>query len=294
MLEQLDTLMRALGAWGYPGLGLAALVEYLFPPFPGDTLVVLGGAWAGRGEHSLWGALVALTLGSLVGMSLTWRLGRGLAGRLKTAPESARVLGLPVGQIRKTQTLMREKGGWLLLFNRFLPSFRSVLFVAAGASEVPLGRTLLLGGVSSLAFNALLLGAGAGGGRQRRGHRRLPPHLPHRQRDGHRAGGAGVARPFPLAARVRHSRSHEVVRAPGSCCSRCWRAVAASRARWSRSSWGCACSRAELDFGRALEGTTRKVETLTLTAATRAAISVGLSTDAPFDVAHRDGGARRR
>lgn len=41
---------------------------------------------------------------------------------------------------------------------------------------------------------------------------------------------------------------------------------------------------AELDFGRVLEGAT-KVESVTLTAATRAAISVQLSTDAPFSVA---------
>ena len=70
------------------------------------------------------------------------------------------MLGLQVGQIRRTQALMRERGGWLLVTNRFLPSFRSVLFVAAGAAGVPLWRTLLLGTVSAALFNALLLGAG--------------------------------------------------------------------------------------------------------------------------------------
>lgn len=40
---------------------------------------------------------------------------------------------------------------------------------------------------------------------------------------------------------------------------------------------------AEIDFGRVLEGTT-KVEMVTLTAATRAPITVGLDTDAPFEV----------
>lgn len=40
---------------------------------------------------------------------------------------------------------------------------------------------------------------------------------------------------------------------------------------------------AEIDFGRVLEGST-KVELVTLTAATRAPITVGLDTDAPFEV----------
>lgn len=160
MPADFEAFIQLLGAWGYPGLGVAALIEYLFPPFPGDTLAVLGGAWAGREGRSVVLVHLALTAGSVVGMALTWRLGRSLAGKLRHAPEGSRVLGLPVGQVRRAQTLMRERGGWLLVANRFLPSFRSVLFVAAGAADVPLGRTLALGTISAVLFNALLVGVG--------------------------------------------------------------------------------------------------------------------------------------
>jgi membrane protein DedA with SNARE-associated domain len=155
-----DAFIQTLGAWGYPGLGLAALIEYVFPPFPGDTVVVLGGAWAEREYRSLLLVELVLTLGSVAGMALTWRLGRSLSERIRLAPEGSRLLGLQVGQIRKTQALMRDRGGWLLLANRFLPSFRSVLFVAAGAADVPLWRTLALGTVSAVLFNTLLLAVG--------------------------------------------------------------------------------------------------------------------------------------
>lgn len=155
-----DAFVQLLGAWGYPGLGLAAFIEYVFPPFPGDTVVVLGGAWAAREYRSLVLVYLVLTLGSVGGMGLTWRLGRSLAGKIRLAPEGSRLLGLKVGQIRRAQTLMRERGGWLLVANRFLPSFRSVLFVAAGAADVPLWRTLVLGTVSASIFNALLLAVG--------------------------------------------------------------------------------------------------------------------------------------
>lgn len=155
-----DAFIQTLGAWGYPGLGLAALIEYVFPPFPGDTVVVLGGAWAEREYRSLVLVQLVLAVGSVIGMTLTWRLGRSLAERIRVAPEGSRLLGLKVGQIRQAQTLMRSRGGWLLLANRFLPSFRSVLFVAAGASDVPLWRTLALGTVSAVAFNTVLLSVG--------------------------------------------------------------------------------------------------------------------------------------
>ncbi len=160
MPENVDAFAELLGAWGYPSLALAAFIEYVFPPFPGDTLVVLGGAWASREDRSIALVHLLLTLGSVLGMAATWLLGKGLAGRIRLAPEGSRVLGLEVGQIRKAQTLMRARGGWLLIANRFLPSFRAVLFVAAGASDVPLGRTLLLGTISAAGFNAVLLAAG--------------------------------------------------------------------------------------------------------------------------------------
>ncbi len=160
MQQDLDQLMEILGAWGYLALGAAALVEYLFPPFPGDTVALLGGAWAARDERSIILVHLILTLGSAVGIAITWRLGRALASRISLAPPGSRLLGLEVGQIHRAQRLMREKGDWVLLSNRFLPSFRSVLFVAAGAAEVPLWRALALGLVSAAVFNGILLAVG--------------------------------------------------------------------------------------------------------------------------------------
>lgn len=160
MQEELDQLMQLLGAWGYAGLGVAALIEYVFPPFPGDTVALLGGAWAARDDRSVLLVHLVLTLGSAVGIALTWRVGRALASRISRAPEGARLLGLEVARIQRAQRLMREKGDWVLLSNRFLPTFRSVLFLAAGAAEVPLWRALALGMVSAAVFNGILLAMG--------------------------------------------------------------------------------------------------------------------------------------
>jgi membrane protein DedA with SNARE-associated domain len=41
-----------------------------------------------------------------------------------------------------------------------MPGIRAFLFVAAGASRLPVLRTVLLGGLSALIWNALLLAAG--------------------------------------------------------------------------------------------------------------------------------------
>lgn len=161
MLEAFDAFTRGLGEWGVLALGVAALIEYLFPPFPGDTVTLLGGAYAARGDHALWLVLAMLMLFSEAGMVITWRVGVALGHKLDAAREGPLLFGITHERLRQGQQLMRTRGTWVLLFNRFLPSFRAILFVAAGASGTSLRRTLALGSVSALAWNTLLLGVGA-------------------------------------------------------------------------------------------------------------------------------------
>lgn len=161
MLEAFDALVRELGPWGVVLFGVAALLEYVFPPFPGDTVTLLGGAYASRGEHPLWLVLVVLMGFSVAGMALTWVVGRSLGKRLDAAKEGPLVFGLTHEQLRRAQVTMRERGEWVLVLNRFMPSFRAMVFVAAGASGTPLPRVLLLGSVSALAWNALLIFVGS-------------------------------------------------------------------------------------------------------------------------------------
>jgi membrane protein DedA with SNARE-associated domain len=161
MLEAFDALVRSVGPWGALLLGVAALLEYVVPPFPGDTVTLLGGAYVARGEHPLVLVLGALVLFSLVGMAATWRLGRALGHRVDAAKDGPLAFGLTHEQVRRAQALMRTRGDWVLVLNRFMPSFRAVVFVAAGASGVPLPRVLALGSASALAWNGLLLVVGA-------------------------------------------------------------------------------------------------------------------------------------
>jgi membrane protein DedA with SNARE-associated domain len=161
MLEAFDALVRELGAWGVLLLGVAALLEYVFPPFPGDTVTLLGGAYAERGEHPVWLVLASLMVFSVGGMTAMWAVGRAIGHKLDAAKEGPLFFGITHAQVRRAQALMRERGDWVLVLNRFMPSFRAMVFVAAGASGTPLPRVLALGSLSALGWNALLVGVGA-------------------------------------------------------------------------------------------------------------------------------------
>jgi membrane protein DedA with SNARE-associated domain len=136
-----------------------SLVEYLFPPFPGDTLVLLGAWYAVHGELSWPLTFLSVTLGAVAGAWIDYRVGAALGRRLDRSAE--RRSPLTADRLHRVEQGYRRHGAWFLVANRFLPGVRAFLFVAAGASGMPLGRVLLYGGVSAALWNALLLVAGA-------------------------------------------------------------------------------------------------------------------------------------
>ena len=166
LMELADGWIQNIGSWGYALLVAAALVEYIFPPFPGDSLIALGGVWAWRTSQSWLGVWGAVTLGNALGIGLQHRIGFALAQRIQGSrsgwiTEKLVAWGLSEERIAAMQERMRKRGVALLLINRFLPSLRALVFLAAGASGLSFKKTLGWGVVGSLAWSAFILGIGA-------------------------------------------------------------------------------------------------------------------------------------
>jgi membrane-associated protein len=159
LTSALVRVVVATGPWAPLLLFGAAFIEYVFPPFPGDLLVVLGAWYAVHGELSWPAVYGAVTAGAVAGAWVDHRVGVWVGDRLEHSPLAARFLSHD--QLARFEAAYRRWGSWLLLLNRFLPGVRGILFLAAGASGIPLGRTLLLGGISATVWNGLLLAAGA-------------------------------------------------------------------------------------------------------------------------------------
>jgi len=160
MVAWLDSLISAVGPAAFLVLAIAAAVEYVFPPFPGDTVVLLGGIYAARGQKPWALVLLVITLGSVVGAAVNYAIGRWIEARLERRLERRTFLGISLEQLLAVEQRMRRRGFLLLLVNRFIPGIRALFFVAAGMASMPLWRVLALGAVSQLAHGALLIGAG--------------------------------------------------------------------------------------------------------------------------------------
>jgi membrane-associated protein len=140
-------------------LFLGSLIEYVFPPFPGDTLVVLGAWYAVNGAISWPVAFLAVTGGAVLGAFIDYRVGVALGAALERG--AARRSPITLEHVRRIEAGYARWGEWFLLANRFLPGIRAFLFVGAGAARLPVRKVLLWGGVAAAAWNALLLLVGA-------------------------------------------------------------------------------------------------------------------------------------
>ncbi len=136
-------------------LGLASLLEHLFPPFPGD-LGLLAGAWVVQVKG--WSPLLPFLgglAGSVLGSALTLLLGRWVENLGKRAKEGGRMARLHA-KGEPFRRAIRKHGLLLVLVSRFIPIGRPLILLAAGASDVRFGPALLVASLSSFAWNLCL------------------------------------------------------------------------------------------------------------------------------------------
>jgi len=143
-------------------LGLSSLLEYVFPPFPGDTVTLFGAFLVTRYGWNLPLVFAVTLLGSGLGAMIDFTLGvwmgrRYAAGRFLAAPAARR-------RVEQVTASFRRYGEAFIALNRFLPAVRAVFFLAAGMAGLRPGRVLIFSLISAALWNAVILGVGYGVG----------------------------------------------------------------------------------------------------------------------------------
>ncbi len=164
--ELVAEYVNGAGPWLFPLLGLASLVEYLFPPFPGDTVVFAGATFAAGDPAAMVGVWTACLVGSVAGSVLDYLFGVWVAERLEHPRHGAYWRRwVPPEKLARLEAQYLRWGPWLIVANRFVPVSRAFFFVFAGMSRMGLLKTTLLGAVSAAAWNLLVIAAGHALGR---------------------------------------------------------------------------------------------------------------------------------
>jgi undecaprenyl-diphosphatase len=143
MLDKVIDFLRPYleAPWGYVIVGSATFLENSIGAgviVPGETLVIIGGVYAGLGD--LWlpvvaaVAVVGAVAGDNVGYWIGRRFGRGFLER------HGRRLFVTPERLEATERYYRRHGGKTVFLGRFIPVVRSVGFIVAGVSHMPWKR----------------------------------------------------------------------------------------------------------------------------------------------------------
>ncbi|MBI2337103.1 MAG: DedA family protein [Deltaproteobacteria bacterium] len=139
--------------WIYLILFFAGVLEYIFPPFPGDSIILFGAFLAAKGVINIHYAFAVTTLGFISGLSLLYWFGLK-KGRQFFMKRNTRFFSIKT--LTKTE-LHFQKYGWLLIVvHRFLFSLRMIVILLAGIGQLPFKRMLAFSMVSLMLWNVLL------------------------------------------------------------------------------------------------------------------------------------------
>lgn len=151
-------VMDLVQSGGYLGIVFLMFIENVFPPIPSELIMPLAGFLASSDKLSLFGVIVAGTIGSVLGSLPLYYLGRKLGEkRLKQfADRHGRWLTLCGRDIERAKRWFDRHGGITVLFCRLVPGLRSLIAFPAGIARMNLPLFLFYTTIGSALWTALL------------------------------------------------------------------------------------------------------------------------------------------
>lgn len=149
-------------------LVVSTMTENLFPPWPGDTLVVFAGVLVARDVITLPGAVLSTLVGNMIGAWIMYVAGERLlllarAMHAGMRPGYARRLLEDVVSedgLSRAHAWFERWGLWFVLVSRFSAGVRFFVSIVAGISRMNVMSFSLAFAIGVLSWNLLLLSGG--------------------------------------------------------------------------------------------------------------------------------------
>ena len=159
MLESLFSFIEQAPGWlVFLTVFLASYIENIFPPIPGDTILLFGAYLVGRGDLSFRMAMATTLLGSVLGFMTLYvagyKYGRGFM-------YSKQQTWFSPNSLERVEHLFDKWGYGVVLINRFLAGLRSVVGLFSGVGKLKPWKVIVLSTISSLFWNGALIWMGS-------------------------------------------------------------------------------------------------------------------------------------
>jgi membrane protein DedA with SNARE-associated domain len=147
---------------GLIGAALIIAIEVVIPPIPSEAILLLTGFNVALGRFGFVEAIVATTIGSLIGASLLYLLGRIFTQeRLEQLVQKwGKYVGLHLKDLKKTLTWFERHGALLVLFGRMFPIVRSLVSIPAGLVKMGIAKFYIFSTIGIVIWNTLWITIG--------------------------------------------------------------------------------------------------------------------------------------
>ena len=149
--------------YGYIGIFLLIMVENLFPPIPSEVILTFGGFMTTQTDLTVWGVVIASTLGSLAGAIVLYTICAmvGITRIERFVDKWGKWLRLTSSDIRKANRWFEKYDVWTVFLCRFVPLIRSLISLPAGLAKMNFFIFILLTTLGTLIWNLVLVKVGA-------------------------------------------------------------------------------------------------------------------------------------
>jgi len=157
-----------ISQYGYLAIAVLITIENVFPPIPSELILTFAGFVTYSTELSVVGAIIAATIGAVLGAAILYWIGTYLdMDRLERLVNSrlGKLLRLRLSDFKKAEAHFVKHGRAAVFFGRFVPIVRSLISVPAGMTKMPFGTFLLYTTLGTLTWNTVLVSLGHIAGR---------------------------------------------------------------------------------------------------------------------------------
>lgn len=143
-----------IAAAGYFGIFALMILESMVLPIPSEAVMPFGGFLISDGQMSWSGVILASALGSLVGSTISYFLGK-YAGR-RFIIKFGKYLLLNEEHLTSTELFFNKHGQKAVFISRFIPVVRHLISIPAGTSNMPFIKFLLYTLAGATLWNSFL------------------------------------------------------------------------------------------------------------------------------------------
>ncbi|CAN5909344.1 DedA family protein [soil metagenome] len=131
----LEFLTHIVEQYGYFAVALLVTIEGFGVPLPGETAVVVAAAFAARGSLNIVGVVISTTIGTILGGSGGYWIGR--VGGRSLLERYGHLLRMDEKRLARTEAYFDRHGAKTVFFARFVALLRIFGSLMAGVAHMP-------------------------------------------------------------------------------------------------------------------------------------------------------------